>query len=502
MIYLGIDNGTQGTKAILFDPDNGQIIARKYAPHPIISDASGRREQKTEWWIYALKTAVHAALEECGRAPTDVAAIAVSGQHHGLVMIDDRGEVLRDVKLWNDTETAPENESLIAELGGSDKVWDLISTTLPVGYTASKVRWVLTHEPDTYAKMRHVLLPHDFLNYWLTGEVVMEAGEASGTGFFDVASRTWSRKMVEAIDPSGILARALPPLVSSREPIGTVRQTVAEEFGFSPHTLVACGSGDNVMGAVGTASVFPGRVTMGLGTSGVINLHSDVLPDNVDRSIQVFCALDEGWILTTNTMNATSSTSLLQNLFEIKIEEVEALIAGGSPGSEGIRILPYFNGERMPPLPHARAVMKGLSFDNFTRANLMRAMAESVAFGLKWGFDKISGMLREPAQFRLTGGGANSAAWRQIVADVFDTEVVRVKWDEGGAFGAALLALAVDQRHKGISTSLREACDQYVDLDYGKSARPTPQVASVYRELYEEFCERLRVEFFGDGHRK
>ena len=156
----------------------------------------------------------------------------------------------------------------------------------------------------------------------------------------------------------------------------------------------------------------------------------------------------------------------------------------------------------MPPLPHARAVMKGLSFDNFTRANLMRAMAESVAFGLRWGFDKISGLLPGPAQFRLTGGGANSAAWRQILADVFDAEVVRVKWDEGGAFGAALLALAVDQRHKGKSTSLREVCDQFVDLDYDKSARPTPRVSSIYRQLYEEFCEKLREEFFDDGHPK
>jgi xylulokinase len=498
MIYLGIDCGTQGTKAVLFDPDDGQIIARKYAPHAIISDASGRREQKTEWWIEALKTAVHAALSESGREPADVAGIAVSGQHHGLVLIDDHGRVLRDVKLWNDTETAPENESLITEVGGPDKVWELISTTLPVGYTASKVRWVMKHEPETYAKLAHVLLPHDYLNYWLTGEIVMDAGEASGTGFFDVASRAWSTKMVEAIDPSGILARALPPIASPREPIGTVRKAVAEEFGFSPHTLVACGSGDNVMGAVGTGSVSPGRVTMGLGTSGVINLHSDVLPPDVDRSIQVFCAVEEGWLPTTCTMNATSSTSLLQSLFEIKIEQIEALIAEGAPGSEGIRIFPYFNGERMPPLPHARAVMKGLSFDNFTRPNLMRAMAESVAFSLKWGFEKISAKLGKPAQFRLTGGGANSAAWRQILADVFDTEVVRVKWDEGGAFGAALLALAVDQRHKGMSTSLREVCDQYVDLDFSKSARPRLPVSSIYRELYEEFCELLRVEFFND----
>jgi len=380
VIYLGIDCGTQGTKAVLFEPDSARIIGRGHSPHAIISDGSGRREQKTEWWIEALKTAVQAALRESGRASTDVAAIAVSGQQHGLVMIDDRGRVLRDVKLWNDTETALENESLMAELGGPDRVWDLIATTLPVGYTASKVRWVMKHEPEIYAKLGHILLPHDYLNYWLMGEIVMEVGDASGTGFLDVASRAWSKKMVAAIDPSGILACALPPIGLPREPIGTIRKAVAEEFGLSPRTLVACGSGDNVMGAVGTGSVSPGRVTMGIGTSGVINLHSNILPRDADRSIQVFCAVEEGWLPTTCTMNATSSTSLLQSLFEIKIEQIEALIVEGAPGSEGIRIFPYFNGERMPSLPHARAVMKGLSFDNFTRANLMRAMAESVAF--------------------------------------------------------------------------------------------------------------------------
>jgi xylulokinase len=158
-------------------------------------------------------------------------------------MIDDRGQVLRDVKLWNDTETAPENESPIAEVGGPDKVWELISTTLPVGFTASKVRWVKKHEPETYAKMRHVLLPHDYLNYWLTGEVVMDAGEASSTGFFDVASRAWSTKMVEAIDPSGILARALPPIVcqgSLSEPFGKLspRSLVSQRILWSPAVRV------------------------------------------------------------------------------------------------------------------------------------------------------------------------------------------------------------------------------------------------------------------------
>ncbi len=494
-MYLGIDCGTQGTKAVLFDPKSGQVIGRGHSPHELIVNTNGRREQNAAWWIDALKVAVAGAIKSSGRSACDVAAIAVSGQHHGLVMLDGDGRVLRDVKLWNDTETAEENDRLIADVGGIDQVWKLINTSLPVGYTASKVRWMSRNEPALYARTKHILLPHDYLNYWLTGEMVMDAGEASGTGFFDVATRTWSADMVKAVDPSGILAAALPPIATPHNPIGVVRKEVAEFFGFSPTTLVACGSGDNVMGAVGTGNVVPGRATLGLGTSGVLNLHSDIKPQNVDQNIQVFCAVEDGWIPTTCTMNATSSTSLLQNLFEIPINGIETLINQASPGAAGIRIFPYFNGERMPAVPNARATIKGLSYDNFTRPNLMRAMAESVAFGLMWGYERSTRSFGKPAQFRLTGGGANSQAWRQICADVFNTEVVRVKSDEGGAFGAALFALTVDLRHKGDTVTLRDVCDEFVELDYDMCAQPRPQAVAEYRDIYGEFSKLRDAEY-------
>lgn len=495
-MYLGIDCGTQGTKAVLFDPTSGQVISRGYASHDLIADANGRREQNAAWWIEALQTAVFKALGSSGRNSRDVAAIAVSGQHHGLVMLDEHGDVLRNVKLWNDTETAEENDLLISDVGGLDQVWRLVSTSLPVGYTASKVRWMRKYEGALYSKMRHILLPHDYLNYWLTGQIVMEAGEASGTGFFDVASRAWSPEMVNAVDPSGVLAAALPPIVSPKQAIGVVRKEVAELFGFAPTTIVACGSGDNVMGAVGTGNVVPGRATLGLGTSGVLNLHSDIKPQDVDHNLQIFCAVEDGWIPTTNTMNATSSTALMQSLFEIQVDEIDNLIVSAVPGAAGIRVFPYFNGERMPPLPKARAVMKGLSYDNFTRANLMRATAESVAFGLKWGYERSTRSFGKPSQFRLTGGGANSAAWRQIIADVFNTEVVRVKSDEGGAFGAALLALTVDLREKGNAVTLREVCDQFVELDYDMAARPRTDIAGAYEGIYAEYSEIRDSEAF------
>ena len=495
-MYLGIDCGTQGTKVVLLDPETGSLVARGYASHPIISEANGRREQKAEWWIAALRQALKGLFAQTTRSPADVSAIAVSGQQHGLVMLVGSGAVVRNVKLWNDTETTAANEMLFNAAGGEERIRSVIGTTIPVGFTASKVAWVKQHEPDTYERMRHVLLPHDYVNYWLTGEYVTDAGEASGTGYFDVLSRTWSSRMANLIDPTGRLERALPRIAAPLEPIGTVRPEVAAEFGFPPRTLVACGSGDNVMGALGTGNVAAGRATLGLGTSGVLNIHTEKLAESVDPTVYVFCGLDGGWLPTIATMNATSTTTALQRLFEIEIAEVENLIASASPGAGGVRMFPYFSGERIPALPRARGAMKGLSADNMTRANLMRAGAESVAFGLKWGYKLLSQSFGRTEQLRLTGGGANSAAWRQILADVFDIDVIRVKCDEGGAYAAALLALTVHQRAKGAAITLYDVCERYVELDETRAARPRPEVAALYKELFVAFTATIANEDF------
>lgn len=490
-MYLGIDCGTQGTKVILFDPANGEVVARAQAAHALISDANGRREQKCEWWIAALRQALKDLFEQAGRSARDVAAIGVSGQHHGLVLLDGEGKVLRDVKLWNDTETTWDNEQIVAEAGGMDGIWQRIGTTLPVGYTASKVRWVLRNEPELYARTRHVLLPHDYINFWLTGEYATDAGEASGTGYFDVARRDWSQEMLQTIDPTGVLAKALPRVVSALTPIGTLRPEVAAEFGFSANTLVACGSGDNVLGAVGTGTVAPGCATIGLGTSGVLNVYAAPHSRDMDRVVQMFCGLESDWLATVATMNATSSTTAVRSLLGADVAEMEALMARAPVGAGGVRMYPFFSGERVPALPRARGVVRGLSQDNLTRENLMRATAEAVALGLKWGYERMADKITRPHQYCLTGGGANSAAWRQILADVFDTEVVRVRSDEGGALGAALLAVAMHQNHLGQATSLRAVCDQYVALDYNLSARPNLESVQAYQALFETYAREI-----------
>lgn len=496
-MYLGIDCGTQGTKTILFDPERGEVVARAQAPHAIVSEGNGRREQQCAWWIAALRQALHELFAPgSGQHARDVRAIGVSGQQHGLVLLDAHGQPLRAVKLWNDTETTEDNERIIADAGGIDGVWRLIGTTLPVGYTASKVSWVRRHEPDVYARTRHVLLPHDYIDFWLTGEAATDAGEASGTGYYDVVNRRWSSEMLAVVDASGVLAAALPRVCAPLEPIGTVRREVADEFGFAPGTLVSCGSGDNVMGAVGTGTVAPGTATIGLGTSGVLNVYADRMAQGVYRDAQIFCGLERDWLATVATMNATSSTTLVRNLLGADVAGMERLLASAPPGAEGVRVYPFFSGERVPALPRARGVIKGLSQDNFTPANLMRATAESIALGLKWGFEHLAPHFGRPRRFGLTGGGANSAAWRQILADVLDTEVVRVRADEGGALGAALLALAVDHSHRGVATSLREVCERFITMDEALAARPAPTTVARYREQFDVYRRAIEHEHF------
>ena len=242
-MYLGIDCGTQGTKALVFNPDTGKVQGVGYSRHEIIANDSGRREQHPSWWIDAMIAAVREATEKAGVKPGDIRGLGCSGQQHGLVMLDNKGRVLRAAKLWNDMETAEANRAVVEEAGGAEAVANRLGTSLPVGYTASKIRWMLDHEPETYKQTHLVMTPHDFLNYWLTGRAVMEPGDSSGTGYYQMVKKVWDYDMVNLIDPTGILAKALPELIESEDCVGTLRQEAAERLGLSGEVLVCGGSG-------------------------------------------------------------------------------------------------------------------------------------------------------------------------------------------------------------------------------------------------------------------
>jgi len=240
-LYAGIDCGTQGTKVVIVDDQHGTILGSGSAPHALISDASGRREQQAEWWITAVKEALHQAVAAAGIAPAQIAALAVSGQQHGFVALDEAGEVLHTVKLWCDTSTAEENAWLLAQLGGEEGSLAQLGLTLATGYTASKILWFRQQHPELWQRLATMLLPHDYLNFWLTGERRAEYGDASGSGLFDIRQRCWDRRTVELIDNSGRLWRALPPLVSAEQPVGIVCERAIQALGLRAGTLVASG---------------------------------------------------------------------------------------------------------------------------------------------------------------------------------------------------------------------------------------------------------------------
>ncbi len=488
-LFVGIDNGTQGTKCAVFSLSQSRILASAYAPHDLIENDAGRREQDPAWWI----AAATATLDEClGAAGVDrqkVVAIGVSGQQHGFVPLDAVGEVIRPAKLWCDTETVAECEAITAAVGGADKVMQAIGNTIAVGFTASKVRWLRDHEPHNYARLATMLLPHDYLNFWLTGECKTEYGDASGTAYFDVRQRRWSETMLRAIDPDGRLLDCLPELIESDAPVGRLRPEIAARFGLSPEVLVSSGGGDNMMAAIGTGNVAPGIVTASLGTSGTIYAYADQPVTDPQGELAAFCSSSGGWLPLVCTMNVTVATEETRQLLGLEVHEFDALVEQASPGAGGLLLLPYFNGERTPALPTARASFSGISSTNFTRENLCRAAMEGATLGLRYGLDVLRREGVQPQEIRLVGGGARSRIWRQIAADIFNCPIVCPVSTEAGVMGAALQAAWCWSRQQGTPTELASLTASHISTDESTRTLPHSGRAAQYDEIYQQYLK-------------
>ena len=293
-LFLGIDCGTQGTKAIILDAASGQVLGQGAAAHTMISGANGRREQDTQQWLEAFALATRQALLAADVDGQAILGIGVSGQQHGLVLLDDEGEVLRPAKLWCDTETSAENDRLLTHLGGEKGSLERLGVVIAPGYTVSKLLWTKEQHPDVFARIARVLLPHDYLNFWLTGRACSEYGDASGTGYFNVRSRQWDLQLLRDIDPSGRLQAALPELIDAHEAVGTILPAIAEHLGINRNALVSSGGGDNMMGAIGTGNIQPGAITMSLGSSGTVYAYADAPTVSAEASVATFCSSSGG----------------------------------------------------------------------------------------------------------------------------------------------------------------------------------------------------------------
>ena len=491
-MYLGIDCGTQGTKALLVD-EHGCALGRGYAGHELIVRENGAREQEPQWWVDALRVAVKQALSQ---APgVQVVALGVSGQQHGLVVLDKQMEVIRPAKLWNDTETAPQNDELIERLGGDQACLDRFGIIPMTGYTASKLLWLKEREPANFARVRHVLLPHDYLNFWLTGKLCSEYGDASGTAFFDVRRRRWAREVLDAIDGgSGQLLEALPHLIKPEEIAGTIRAEVAEELGLPPNCVVSAGGGDNMMGAIGTGNVREGVVTLSLGTSSTVYTYRRQPVSDPTGSVASFCSSSGEWLPLVCTMNATNVVNQTLSMLGKKVEDIEPALASTQPGADGLMFFPFLNGERTPNLPRARGSIVGASANNFSTSNLIRSVVEGVSFGVLHGLELILGE-SQPQTIVAIGGGARSREWRRLLADATGATIQVPAEDEAGCLGAAMQAMYAYEHLAGREPSFSEIADRCVRVLEDSSESPRHDVRDEYRQARENYQVSLEREY-------
>ena len=496
-LLLGIDSGTQSTKVLVVDAREGKVIASAAQEYDLIPDLPpGAKEQHPHTWRDATATAIRRALRQARAVGTEIKAIGVSGQQHGFVPLDKAGEVIRPAKLWCDTATAAECEEIMAKVGGQKKTIKALGNAVLPGFTASKILWLKKHEPKNYQRLATVLLPHDYLNFWLTGERVMEYGDASGTALLDVRRRKWATAVLNAIDPD--LAGKLPPLIASDQPAGKLQAATARQLDLVPGTLVSAGGGDNMMGAIGTGNTRPGVITASFGTSGTIYACADKPVIDPDGEIAAFCDSTNQWLPLLCTMNVTVATEMVREDFDWTHEKFAAESSRVPAGCEGLMLLPYFEGERTPNVPDGTGVWFGVNSKTFHAAHFARASMEGVTLGMNYGLRRLAALGVQPTQIRATGGGSRSRVWRQIMADIFNAQVVTLKVSEGAAYGAALQALWCWRQQQGEDISISELTDRFVEVNEKELAEPDAGNVAIYRELQElqdEMSKSLRGVF-------
>ncbi len=427
-LALGIDLGTQSLKISLVCGESGTVVGRAAVPLELDQDpGTGRAEQNPGDWAAALEEALAALRVRVPDFPRRVVGVGVSGQQHGAVWVDENGDVLRPAKLWCDTSTADEARELSRTLG----------RTLPPGFTAPKVLWTARHEPEVCARAHRLLLPHDYLNFLLTGEAWTEPGDASGTGFFDVVQRTYDEAAMTAIDPR--LAGWLPPLASDvHRPGGRVSPEASARLGLAEGLPVALGSGDNMMSALGAGATTEGIVVLSLGTSGtVFGCSARPLGDS-DGAVAPFCDALGAWLPLVCVMNMTGVTEDVASLTGLDHAALTRKASKEVPGCGGLIYLPFLQGERVPNLPAATGTLHGLTPGGLTPGRWYRAAVEGASMGLAEGVAHLEALDYPVHEVRVVGGGAANALWLRTLATLLDRPLRVLEDADTAALGAAI----------------------------------------------------------------
>lgn len=481
--FIGIDSSTTATKVLLMDEEGGVVSVASFeypyeTPYPLWSE-----QDPTLWWGATVK-GIRKVLSETGVSGGQVKGIGLTGQMHGLVLLDSGGDILRPAILWNDQRTGVQCDKIRERLG-KDTLIQITGNDALTGFTAPKILWVQDEEPEVYTKIAHILLPKDYVRYKLTAEYAMDRAGGAGTILFDLRQRTWSPQVLEAleIDPAW-----LPPTFEGTEVTGTISPDAAESTGLVPGTPVMGGGGDQAAAAVGTGAVESGIVSLSLGTSGVVFAAVDTPVIEPDGRLHAFChAVPGKWHLMGVMLSAAGSLRWHRDTFAPGVDFGDFVFSAKHipAGAEGLLFLPYLTGERTPhPDPLARGGFIGLTVRH-TLPHLTRAVLEGVSFGLRDSFElmKATG-LPGISQVRVTGGGTRSPLWLQILADVLNVELVMVSSEEGAAYGAALLAAT----GAGVFTDVPAACKAVIHITGrtmpGTDSKVYDSLYPLYRDLY------------------
>ncbi|MFP4344834.1 MAG: xylulokinase [Anaerolineales bacterium] len=476
VFFLGLDISTTGAKALLSD-GAGDVVASATNPVSLSTPQPLWSEQDPHDWWDGIVESIRTVLAEAGVEGEAVGAVGLTGQMHGLVLLDEEGAVLRPAILWNDQRTGEQCDEMRTRLGKKHLI-QVTGNDALTGFTAPKVLWVQEHEPEVYARAAHILLPKDYVRFRLTGEYAMDKAGGAGTQLFDLEARDWSTEVVEALE---IPEAWLPPTYEGPAVTSEVSPEAGEATGLRAGTPVVGGGGDQAAGAVGVGAVEPGIVSLVLGTSGVVFAATPEPFIEPEGRLHAFCHAVPGvWHLMGVMLSAAGSLRWYRDTLapDLDYDDLLAPAADLPPGAEGLLFLPYLTGERTPhPDPLARGAFVGLTVRH-TRAHMTRAVLEGVAFGLRDSFELMQSTGLEIRQVRVSGGGAQSALWRQILADVLDTTLVTVNTTEGAAYGAALLAGV----GAGAWESVSAACEATIRVV--ERTEPRPEVVARYDELY------------------
>jgi len=495
---LGIDIGTSGSKAVLIKPD-GAVLAEAMTEYPMYVTRPGWAEQDPEDWWRATIEGIKQVLAYAGGG--SIAGIGLTGQMHGLVLLDEAGRVLRPCVMWNDQRTAAQCAEIDEKVGRA-KLIGLAGKPALAGFTAGKILWVRESEPDIYRRARHVLLPKDYVRYRLTGALAMDVADGSGTLLVDVRKRAWSDELLRLLD---IPREWLPSLHESCEVVAEVSGEAAATSGLRAGTPVVAGAGDQAAQSIGTGIARAGVVSVTIGTSGVVFAATNQYRFDPAGELHAYChAVPDTWHLMGVTLSAGGSLRWLRDAL-CQEERAEAQLTGrdvydiitelaatAPAGSDGLLFLPYLTGERTPHAdPDARGVFFGLSLRH-TKAHMARAVLEGVTFSLRECLDLLCSLGQNCSRVRVSGGGSRSAFWRQMMADVFGTEIVEVNVTQGAAYGAALLAGV----GTGVYANAEQACDRTVhetgSTNPGPSAGAYAEVYERYRALYQALAPEFR----------